>query len=509
MEVDSLTYNDFINIIRRRKWNFIVPCCALVVTALAIAFLLPSVYMSTAKILIEEQEIPQYYVRATVTSYAQERVQTIKQRILNFAKLLDIVNRLNLYQDMLEKRPIEQIISKMREDIQVKNVNVEVVNRRTGRVTLATIAFTLSYQSNTPEMAKQVTNLLASMFLEENLKIRKRQTTVTTQFLEKEMSKLEKNLAVIEGQLAVFKEKYINELPSLLQLNIQSLQGLELKKERLKEELLSKKEKQEYLQLQLANMPEARRELADQRRLEELEALYINIKSHFTDAYPDVIKVKDEIAELKQKIALNAEVTLNKKEYLDNPAYFTLNTQLSTILSDVNSLQRQISEYTRKEDKYKKRIETSLRVEEEYRALVTKRDSTQAKHNDLMQKLMEAKVSYGMEEEQKGERFTLIEPANYPETPFKPNRLAIVLFGFVAGVGIGTGMVALREYADHSIHDEDMLARVTSFPVLGCIPEIITQDDIAKKRRLYVVVFAGLFLIFVGIFIAFNYFLLD
>ena len=207
MEVDSLTYNDFISIIRRRKWNFIVPCCALVVTALAIAFLLPSVYMSTAKILIEEQEIPQDYVKATVTSYAQERVQRIKQRILNFARLLDIVNRLNLYQDMLGKKPIEQIISKMRQDIQVKNVNVEVVNRRTGRVTMATIAFTLSYQSNTPEMAKQVTNLLASMFLEENLKIRKRQTTVTTQFLENEISKLEKDLAVIEGQIAVFKKK--------------------------------------------------------------------------------------------------------------------------------------------------------------------------------------------------------------------------------------------------------------------------------------------------------------
>lgn len=241
MEVDSLTFNDYIDVFRRRRWSFIVPFCAVVVTALAIALLLPSRYMSTAKILIEEQEIPYDYVRTTVSSYAEQRVQAIKQRIMSTARLVEIVNRLDLYGDLREKKPIEEIISKMRKDIKIENINADVVNRRTGRAMAATIAFTLSYDSDNPEKTQQVTNLLTSMFLEENLKIRKRQTTETTEFLEKEMGKIEKDLTVVENQIAVFKEKYINELPSLLQLNIQSLQGLELKKERLQEDLLSKK----------------------------------------------------------------------------------------------------------------------------------------------------------------------------------------------------------------------------------------------------------------------------
>lgn len=506
MEVDSLTFNDYIDVFRRRRWSFIVPFCAVVVTALAIALLLPSRYMSTAKILIEEQEIPYDYVRTTVSSYAEQRVQAIKQRIMSTARLVEIVNRLDLYGDLREKKPIEEIISKMRKDIKIENINADVVNRRTGRAMAATIAFTLSYDSDNPEKTQQVTNLLTSMFLEENLKIRKRQTTETTEFLEKEMGKIEKDLTVVENQIAVFKEKYINELPSLLQLNIQSLQGLELKKERLQEDLLSKKERQEYIKSQLANIPEAGQELADQKRLEQLETLLVNLQSQFTAVYPDVVKLKAEIAELNRKIASNPAEVSGKKGYLDNPAHVNLKAQQASIVSEINSLQRQISEYAKKEDDYRARIETSLRVEEEYRALIIKRDNTQAKHNDLMKKLMEAKVSFGLEEEQKGERFTLLDPANYPGAPYKPNRLMIVMLGFVAGFGVGTGMIALREYTDHSIRDVDMLARATGFPVLGSIPVIITQEDIARKRWQRALILVGVLLIIAGVIVILNYF---
>jgi len=509
MEVDSLTYNEFVDIVKRRKWSFILPCGFTIVIAFAIALLLPPVYMSSAKILIEEQEIPTDFVKATVTSYAVERVHAIKQRIMSSSKLDGIVSRLKLYPELRGKQPNEQIISKMREDIKIENINVDVINQRTGRPSAATIAFALSYQSDNPEMAQQVTSLLASMFLEENLKIRKRQTTETTQFLENELGKLETELASVEMKLTGFKEKYINELPSLLQINIQTLQTIELKREGLSEELLAKKERMEDIQSQLASMPEASRELADQKRLEDLEALYANLQSQYTDAYPDVLKVKDEIADLKHKIASNSEIVNSSKSYLDNPAYVNLNNQLLNLTTDINSLNRRLEEYERKESDYRKRIETTLRIEEEYRVLVTKRDSTQRKYNDLLQKLMEAKVSSGLEEEQKGEKFTLVDAANYPEAPFKPNRKVIIILGFLAGLGVGTCAAAFREYFDQSVHDVDMLARATSFPVLGCIPEIVTKDDIARKRKRQVMVFVIILFILAGAYVAGSYFFPD
>lgn len=507
MEVDSLTFNDLSGIIRRRKWSFIVPFISVIIIAVTIALLLPPVYMSTAKILIEEQEIPSEFVRATVTSYAEQRVQAIKQRIMSTSRLVEIVDRLDLYVNLREDKPIGEIISKMRENIKIKNINAEVVNRRTGRDMSATIAFTLSYDSDNPEKTQQVTNLLASMFLEENLKIRKRQTAETTKFLETEMAKIEKELVVVEEQIAVFKEKHINELPALLQLNIQSLQGLELKKESLQEDLLRKKERLEFIKLQLANIPEASKDITDQKRLEELETLLGQLQSEYTEAYPDVIKLKAEITKLRREIAIKPDGVSDEMGYLDNPAYVNLKGQLSSIESEMNSLQRQIAEYTIKEEDYKKRIKTSLRVEEEYRALMIRRDNTQAKYNDLMRKLMDAKVSFGLEEEQKGERFTLIDSANYPEAPYKPNRLMIVILGFVAGFGLGTGMVALREYEDHSVRDVDMLAQATGFPVLGSMPIVVTKEDIIRNKRQRLLILLGVIVVIgVVVVVALNYF---
>jgi hypothetical protein len=116
-----------------------------------------------------------------------------------------------------------------------------------------------------------------------------------------------------------------------------------------------------------------------------------------------------------------------------------------------------------------------------------------------MKKLMEAKVSHGLEEEQKGERFTLIEPANYPEKPYKPNRMVILVLGVVVSFGMGIATLSLREYTDNSIRDADMLARSTSFPVLGSIPVIITREDVAKRIRKRLLLATALLLVVVGV----------
>ena len=154
-------------------------------------------------------------------------------------------------------------------------------------------------------------------------------------------------------------------------------------------------------------------------------------------------------------------------------------------------------------------MSTPRKVEEAYKAILIERDNTQAKYNDLMRKHMEAKVAQGLEKEQKGERFTLIEPARLPETPYKPNRLAIMLIGIVLGIGAGVGWASLREFTDVSIKNADSLVLATSFPVLASIPEIMTSYDIRKKRQKQVAYISALTLFVAGGVIGFHYQIMD
>jgi hypothetical protein len=126
-----------------------------------------------------------------------------------------------------------------------------------------------------------------------------------------------------------------------------------------------------------------------------------------------------------------------------------------------------------------------------------------------MRKVMEAKVSHGLEKEQKGERFTLIDPARVPEKPTKPNRLAILLIGLVLAIGAGIGIAAIRESTDTSIRDERDLSHKTSFPVLGSIPVIITAPELMKQKRRRKRLLVGIAAALVVGLLIFHFFILD
>ena len=508
MQASTTTLNDFFEIIKRRKWSLILPAFIIILSAAVVAVTLPSIFKSTSTILIEEQEIPADFVMATITSYAEQRLQTINQRITSYTRLLDMINRFNLYPDLRDKWTIEDIVAKMREDIELEPISTEVLDRRTGRPTSATIAFTLSYEGKDPATVERVTGELTSLFLAENLQDRERQTIGTLKFIEDEMEKVKADLAHLDAKVAIFKKQHINELPDLLQVNQQSLHNIETSIQRLREHIRNLKERKGYLQTQLASIsPELT--MDNRKGLDELKLELAQLKSRYSDEYPDVIKIKSVIAEVEEKLKIQDTSSGSSNDSPDNPAYITLASQLASTEADIDSTKRQIRDLEKMWDKYRRRIEATPGVEEKYNALIIEQKNTQAKYTDLMNKHMEARVAHGLEKEQKGERFTLIEPARLPEKPHKPNRKAILLIGFVLAIGAGGGAAFLRETTDQSVRNADTLTLATSFPVLASIPEIETRSDVIRKRIKRVFLTTCILLVIVSGVVAFHYLVMD
>jgi polysaccharide chain length determinant protein (PEP-CTERM system associated) len=480
MEQETRTFQDFKEIIKRRKWSFIVPCCAIFLIGLIVAFALPPIYRSTATILIEEQEIPREYVMSTITSYAEQRLQSINQRIMSSTRLLEIINRFNLYTDLRKRWVIEEIIEKMRKDIKFQTISADVVDRRTGRPTAATIAFSVSYEGENPALVQQVTNVLASLYLEENMRTREEQTIGATKFIEEELKDVQSKLANLDTRIADYKQKYLNSLPELTQINLQEIDRVERTIEQLEIQLRTLKEREGILQTQLAGIPP---DLAnpDKERLKELRAKLVFLTTRYSEKYPDVIKTKAEIAELEKKLKISASDQIGDKP--DNPAYITVASQLASTQAEIESLKKQIEASKEKMNTYRRRIQLSPKVEEGYKALTIERNNLQAKYDDLMKKYMETKVAQGLEKERMGERFTLIDPPRMPEKPVSPNVPAILIIGLVLGIGSGVGMMSFKEYNDQSIRKPETLSRITGFDVLANIPEILTLKDILKRKR--------------------------
>ena len=472
----------------RRRWGLFLPMCAIFWVAVALAFILPSVYSSMATILIEEQEIPANYVQTTVTGFAEQRLQSIYQRIISTSRLLEIIKELNLYPKLQNEMNPDEIAAKMRKDIKLDFVKADIIDPKSGRPASANIAFTIDYQGKNPELTQKVASVLTSLFLEENLKERAKKATSASSFLQDEANRVKGALTEVDANIADFKEKHPNELPELLQVNMQSLQSIEINSVRYSEQLKTLRERESYLQSQLASIP---RQGMQKNRLEELRVQLANLKSRYSDKYPDVIAVKAEIEKN------TAEKGSANQESSDNPAYAALAAQLASTKSEITSVGRQIETNDQQVLKYRKLIEATPRVEESYKAMLNERDNQLHKYNELMQKHMEAQVSQGLEKGQQGERFTVVEPALLPEKPIKPKRLAIIFIGIVLGIGAGVGSVALLEFNDQSIRSAEGLAHATSFPVLGVIPEILDEKEKRRTKKTNILQMIALALNFV------------
>ncbi len=566
-----------LKILRRRKKAFLIPFFIVFLSITIVAFVLPPVYRATTTILIEEQQIPPDYVKSTVTGYVEQRLQTITQQIMSYSNLLKIIKEFNLYPEMRKKYPIEEVIDKMRDDIKLETINAETPEIRGGRPVSVTVAFTLSYEGKDPVKVQKVTNALASLYLEYNLKEREEQASSTKAFLQKECNELKKRLKELDAKISKFKQEHIGELPEFATINLQTIERLERELDNIDAQIMSLKQQKVYLEGQLAlvepiapvNTGKGNVVLSPIERLKYLELKLINLKATLSPNHPDVIKLEKEIKALKAqlgnvddiqekikelhefeqeladlksrlgpkhpdviKLAKKIEVLKNEisksnatssnftsanstQNFIltepDNPAYINLLTQISSIDVQIKSLEQRKKEIKKKIEEYQKKLEEIPVVEKTYNLLLSDYENTRRKYNELMDKLIEAKIAQELEESQHGERFVIIDPAQVPQQPCKPKRLAIILIGFVLALGAGVASVSLMEYMDHSIKTPEEVQELLNVPLYITIPYIETEEDKKKKRRkkMIILMAAGLIIILGLIFIHFFVMPLD
>lgn len=401
-----------------------------------------------------------------------------------------------------------------------------------------TIAFTVAYRGKNPETVLKVASTLASLYLEQNLKAREAQAQSTTQFLQAELKELEERIRTLGGQISTFKEKHEGIQPELYQFNLSQAERLENDLKQMDINIRAADDKKIYLEGQLATIkPDTpvisstgERVMDPSSRLHVLQVALAELQSKFSEDHPDIRKTRREVAELeklvdtkgggaslrRQKLTkLKAELAQKQGKYSDehpdikklknemarleqevekpsapkqvtdpeNPAYISLMTQVKAAETDIASLKQQRQAFKEKVQMYRQRLEDTPKVEQEYLALTRDYDNARLKYQEVMNKILESRISEGMEEHQKGEKFTLIDPATYPEKPVKPKRLLIILAGVILSMGAGVGMVAVAENLDHSVKTADELSWLTGLPVLGTIIRIETAEDKAQKSR--------------------------
>jgi succinoglycan biosynthesis transport protein ExoP len=345
---------DVIAAMLRRRKPILLALGAGMVTTLLLVLLLPPRYQSTGTILIEQQELPADLVRSTVTSYADQRVQVISQRVMTTQNLLGIIRRYDLYLREQSREPREQLIQRMRDDIQFKMISADVIDPRSGSARKATIAFTVSYTSPSIDTAAKIANELTTLYLNENLTERNRLAQEASGFLQSEADRLNGQIRELDTKLVSFKQKHQNELPELTQLNMQQLDRTEQALHEAESRRSSLNQQLLFLDAQFAQIkPEStifsdtgERIQSPMDRLKSLRARLASATALYEPDHPDVVRMKREIAGLEQQTGKKAvPVTNDLRRNLEQAQgeLADLAKKYSPDHPDVQRLQRQVA----------------------------------------------------------------------------------------------------------------------------------------------------------------------
>jgi succinoglycan biosynthesis transport protein ExoP len=525
----------------RQRWVILLVAMVGVASTVTLALVLPPTYTSGATILIEQQEIPQELVRSAVTSFADQRVQIISQRVMTTQNLLSLIERYDLYPDVKLNKPREVLLQTMRNDISMKMISADVIDPRSGRPTQATIAFTVNYQSHSPDLAVKVANDLTSLYLNENLTSRTQMAEQTSAFFSEEAKRQQDRIDELDKKLSDFKQKNEDRLPEMQQLNTTVSDRTDTELRDAENRIAAIDSQRVLLQAQLAQInptlqvysdtgqrvmnPEDRlkalksqlagykaryapdhpdiisteREVeglekqvkADDgtsdlaRQLDDAKAQLARAREKYTPEHPDVVRLSHQVEVLEKEVAsAPATNTLgSERAHADNPPYLQVKGQLDALDVDHESAVKKRDELRAKLDDYERRLAQEPAVEKQYREMARDLDAAQLKYQEILSKQTEVQVSQNLETEHKGERFTMIEPPLPPEKPISPNRFLILALGFLLSLAAGLGAAMLRDNLDVSIRGAQDIRSLLSVPPLAAVPVMLTQAEQRRHKR--------------------------
>jgi len=485
----QLQLQQYIDLFLRNKWLITLPFILITLGSFIFALAIPNIYQASTTILVVPQKVPENYVRSTVPAAVADRLQTLNQQIMSRTRLQQVIERYGLYREEAKKMAPEEIIELMRKKIDVS------VNQRTRN---GINSFTISFQNPDPRLAMQVANGLASLYIEENLKLRERQARETSDFLDRELAKLEKQLREKEALLSAFKRKYMGELPDQQDANLRMLDRLEVQYQTSSAALAAAKDRQLQLQQQLNQLTSTSNTVMvegqvmavepDVTRLEAMKEQLSVLRTRYTEAHPDVIGLEAKIRKLEKKLAARkltgtgeagSQISASRT---NSPAYIEISNQLASVKREIKQLQRELKRLRTEIDTVNAKVENAPKREAELVALTRDYGNLHQNYQNLLDRKIEAQLAENLEMQQQGEQFKVLDPAQLPVKPFKPDRRKILLAGMVLGLGIGIGLAMLLDFLGKAYRYVPDIEEDLGFPVLVTIPRILTEKELKWRK---------------------------
>lgn len=494
--------SDYFEILIRRKWVAIPVFVATLVVALGMASRLPSIYQASATLSVEDTAVQDNFANSSGPSLEQ-RIYDIAQRVFSDSGLALLVEELDLYPDMRSTPGLQNnAAATLRNAISLEmNPGDFVKQNKSSRAKQTSVSFALhvSYPED-PEKVFAITERIVKEFVTANQSMRKRETGGATDFLTAEVSKLEEEAATLNFKIAQFRSENNGRLPEQLDLTQRELDRIDGVIMDLDRQMFDLRQRETILTSELSTVDKylsarltnevGEEVLSNKGRIRILKSTYVTLLSKYSEKHPKLQKLRNEIMTLGGNLDFTEargyvenEVEIEDFGFSEelNPAYVSLTTQMKVVGVDRQSLLSQQRQYRERRRELERNMMSAPPIEAEYNRMTRAYDSTLVKLNDLGSKLNQAEMATKLEENEQGERFTVINPPRVPMAAASPNRRQIAMLGLMLAFAAAFLAALVRESTDRTLFTESVMEKVTGVKPLGVIP-VMNDSDIATTQ---------------------------
>jgi len=480
---------EYWRIVLRRKWVVLLAGTILSTVVVVSIVLMPNWYSASITVSVDPQKMPDRYVSSSVT-IDQLRFDTLSAQVLNAPKLLQIINELKLYPESRGQMTQQELVDYMRQNI---SIQIKQGGDRNPS------AFTIKFTDKNRQMVAKVATRLANSFIEWDLATREGEAAGASKFLARQLEEARSGLEAQEAKVNSFRRQHLGELPEQAGENSAALSRLQVALQANIDNL--NRLEQEKILLGDVNTPVPQKSAPPERlRLEEqerkLSEQLADLRSRYSDEYPDVAQTSDRLMEVRHQLAKlppdSADVA--EKREVSAPTKNGNSSRLLVTNNEIARLQAEQQDILAKIKEYQAKVETAPLREQELNELGRDYRNSTMRYQSVLDKTLTADMAEQMERTQEADRFSILEPAQIPDKPFRPHRVRWIVLGIPGSLLVAAILAIFFEIGVRGkIATERALQELLpeSIPVVGRIPEMETASTTRRDRQIAVVAIGG------------------
>jgi polysaccharide chain length determinant protein (PEP-CTERM system associated) len=495
---------EFLQILRKRIWLVAVPWALVAAGTAGFARLLPDEYQAVAMIQVVPPRVPDTIMKASTTATLTDRLRATEATILSRTRLEHLVKEFNLYPDRQKTEIMEDIVARMRRDIKTAPLKGDV--------------FQVQYTGRNPVTVMKVTERLASLFLEESLKDGQRRAEGTSSFVDAEVEEKHRQLLEMEERLTNYRVKNSGELPTQVGSNMSAVSSLQTQLQQNSLNLNQDNSRRLFLERTIADLesqsdpvttvgatstdPTTMKGSAAQKLAAAQAGLDGAIARGVKPTHIDYQRWERLVAQYKKEADAEALRTTSLGPAGTGSAAASLSPREKALLGyreELEALKVNIAAKEEQDKKlraraleYQSKVDRSPLREAELTEIQREYDTIRGIYDGLVAKREAASMSVNLNRRQIGEQFVLLDPAQVPQRPSSPNRMAINSAGLIAGLVLGLGLVMLLEYRDSTFKTDSELGGALALPVLAVVPLMLSEAERRSKFRRRLILNLGL-----------------